>query len=186
MGHIFDPDVIHRVAKMGIGLPHREMCQVVMDELARLYPGHIETRQDWMFNMVAGATGVMTILHASLSEYVIIFGSPIGTEGFSGRYAVEIYDAVMAGEMWTYTDDAIAERVITKPGDMAHLARERVKGYRIEHQTWMLEYGRGLIPTALPLGVGDAIFSAMDFYTVWKTLSSYGRLTLKSLARGKI
>src|SRR5262249_44526535 len=127
MGFIFDPDVLHGIAKKGVGLPHDEMVRVVANELAQAYPGHIETRTEWIFNMAAGAVGVMTVLHASLSEYVIIFGSPVGTDGFSGRYKIEIFDYMLAGDMWTYTDDKIGERVITRPGEMAHLRTERVK-----------------------------------------------------------
>lgn len=186
MGYIFDPETIHRIGKKAVGLPHAAMCQLVIDELAREYPGHVETKQDWIFNITAGATGVMTVIHASLSEYVIIFGSPVGTEGFSGRYAVEIWDAVLSGEMWTYTDDDVGRKVVSKPGDLALLKRERVKGFRIADETWLLEYGRGIIPSALPLALGDSIFSSMDYYTVVKTLWVYGRLTLRELLKGKI
>lgn len=186
MGHIFSPEKIHEIGRRATGLPFPEMVRRIIDDLDAAYPGHIEAKEDWLFSIVAGATGVMTVLHASLSEYVIIFGSAVGTEGFSGRYAVEIFDCVTAGEMWTYTDDNVGERVITRPGELAHLARDRVKGFRIHENTWMLEYGRGIIPTALPIAVGDSVFSAMDFYTVAKTFWNYGKLTLRELRQGKI
>ncbi len=186
MGYIFDPQVLHEIAKKGVGLPHKEMVRVVSDELAKAYPGHIETREDWIFNMAAGAIGVMTVLHASLSEYVIIFGSPVGTDGFSGRYRIEIFDFMMAGDMWTYTDDNIGTRVITRPGEMAHLATERVKGFKLPEGAWMLEYGRGPVPTALPLALADALLSAMDLYTVGKTLWVYGKMVTRELMQGKI
>jgi C-8 sterol isomerase len=186
MGFIFEPEVLHGIAKKGVGLPHGEMVQVVADELAKAYPGHIETRQKWIFNMAAGAVGVMTILHASLSEYVIIFGSAVGTGGFSGRYRVEIFDYMLAGDMWTFTDDKIGERVVTRPGEMAHLETDRVKAYKLPEGGWMLEYGRGPIPTALPVGLADALFSAMDWHTVRQTLWTYGKLTVRELMKGKI
>src|SRR5262245_38138715 len=104
--HVFDPDELYRIAQLGVGRPHAEMCQAVIDGLTRAYPDWIKP-QDWIFNCAGGAVGVMKLLHASLSEYLLIFGSAIGTEGFSGRYRVGIHDFVMSGEMWTYTDDDI-------------------------------------------------------------------------------
>lgn len=183
---MFDPERLHEISKLGVGLPFDEMSAAVIDGLDRAYPGYIETRQDWMFNLAAGATGMMTVLHGSLSEYVILFGSPIGTEAFSGRYRLDIWDWVIAGEMWTYTEETYATKTITRPGEGAMLRKGQAKGYRISDGTWMLEYGRGLVPTALPIGLGDAIISAQDVVTVWKTVRNYGRATVSSLLKGKL
>jgi hypothetical protein len=186
MAYAFDPEKIGEIGKRAVGLPHGEMCRQVIDDLAAEYPGLIETGIDWIYNITAGATGIMTILHASLTEYVIIFGTPVGTEGFSGRYLVEIWDSVLSGEMWTYTEDTLARKTVHAPGELAVLRRDQVKGFRLSDECWLLEYGRGAIPTALPLALGDSIFSAMDFYTVGKTLWAYGRLVTRSLLRGKV
>ena len=192
MSYLFDVQTLHDIAKHRAGLPHEEMPSLVIEDLARAYPGHIEIRQNWVFSLAAGAVGIMTLLHGSLSEYVLLFGSPVGTEGFSGRYRLDIYDFLLSGEMWTYTESDFTERrvyrqrLVTLPGEMAHLRRRQVKGFRIKEDTWMLEYGRGLVPTALPVALGDAVFSAMDCRTVWKTFWLYGRLAVKVLLRGKI
>lgn len=186
MAYLFSPEKIHAIGRLGAGLPHEEMCRAVIDALDAEYPGHIQTKQDWVFNLAAGATGMMTILHASLTEYLIIFGTPIGTEAFSGRYLLDIYDVVMAGEMWTYTEDRWAERVVTRPGEMAYLRRGGAKGYRLPEGGWMLEYGRGLVPTALPVGLMDSIMSGIDPVTVLRTLRGYGAGVVRELLKGKI
>jgi C-8 sterol isomerase len=186
MAYLFCPQTLHEIAKHRAGLPQEQMAELVIGDLVKTYPGHIETRQNWLFSMAAGAVGVMTILHGSLSEYVLLFGTPVGTEGFSGRYHLDIYDFLLAGEMWTYTEESFRERVITRPGEMAHLRRRQVKGFRVREDTWMLEYGRGCVPTALPVALGDAVFSAMDIRTIFKTLWGYGRLVVRELVRGKI
>ena len=183
---VFDPEKLHAVARRAVGLPFHQMVQQVIDDLAREYPKHIETKQEWIFSCAGGAVGVMTVLHASLSEYVAIFGSAVGTEGFSGRYRIGIHDFVLAGEMWTYTGDNIGERVITRPGERAYLRTDQVKGFKLPEGGWMLEYGQGPIPTALPFALGDALFSAMDLETLWKTVWIYGRLVVKELVQGKI
>ncbi|MSP60852.1 MAG: isomerase [Myxococcales bacterium] len=185
MGYIFDPEHLQQIGQTGVGLPHEEMCRVVIEGLAAAYPGHIETKQDWIFNLAAGATGIMTVLHGSLSEYIIIFGSAVGTEAFSGRYHVDIYDTMLAGEMWTYTEENFREKTTHLPGEMALLKRGTAKGFKTREGSWMLEYGRGLVPTALPIGLGDAVL-AMDGVTVWKTLRNYGRLVTRELLQGKI
>lgn len=185
MGHIFDPDHLHAVARRSVGLKFTDMTAQVTADLAAAYPGAITADEDWIFNMAAGAVGSLKLLHASLTEYVILFGTPIGTQGFSGRYRIEIHDFMIEGEMWTYTDDNVGERIITHPGGRVVLPASRTKGYRLPGAAWMLEYGRGPIPTALPLGIADAVLSCCDLETAWKTLAAYSRLTLGQLRQGK-
>jgi hypothetical protein len=186
LGYIFDPDQLHEIAKRGVGLAHEEMCGAVSGELARAYPGHIEQDPEWSFNLASGAVGMMAVLHASLSEYILIFGSSIGTGSFSGRYRMDIYDIVMTGEMWTYRESSFRRREEFKPGDMARLERGDAKAYSITPDTWMLEYGRGIVPASLAVGLGDAVFSSFDGTTIWKTLRAYGRLVTRELLQGKI
>ena len=186
MSYLFDPDHLHEMARKHAKSTGSADFEALIADLAEAYPGHIETRQDWLFSLAAGATGIMNVLHGSLSEYLLLFGTPVGTEGYSGRYRIDIHDFVLSGEMWTYTEARFRERTITRPGERAFLPRRQVKGFRVREDTWMLEYGRGPIPTALPVSLGDAVFSALDWRTVCKTFWVYGRLVFRELIRGKI
>jgi C-8 sterol isomerase len=181
-----DPEKLAAIAKGAVGLPREALFQKVIDDCATAWPDLIERRQDWMFNLCAGAVGMMTILHASLSEYLILFGTSVGTEAFSGRYRIDIWDWVLEGEMWTYTEQAFRNRLVTTPGEGAFLPRGHAKGYRLREDSWLLEYARGPVPTALPMGLGDAVFSGQDPRTIFKTLTGYGRQVVGQLARGKI
>jgi hypothetical protein len=186
MAYIFDPTLLHQTASRAVGLSHEEMVRAVSDDLARAHPEHIERREEWILSLAGGATGIMTVLHASLSEYLLIFGTPVGTEGFSGRYRIDIHDFVLSGEMWTYTENGrFPVRTIFRPGDAALLPRRQTKGFRLAEETWLLEYGRGPILTCLPMALTDAIVS-LDGSTIWKTLRVSTRLMLKELRQGKI
>lgn len=39
--------------------------------------------------------------------------------------------------------------------------------------TWMVEYGRGFIPSTLPFAVADTVFSTQDFLTLFYTVRAY-------------
>ena len=56
-------------------------------ELRRKYPGHILPDEDlqWVFVNAGGWMGSMCLLHASLTEYVLLFGTAVDTGGHSGR-----------------------------------------------------------------------------------------------------
>lgn len=186
MGYLFEPEVLHEVARVGLDretVP--EKLAAVTEELARRYPGRICTQPDWILNTANGAMGELTLLYGSVTEYVILFGTPIGTEGHSGRYHADVYDYMIDGEMWTYYEGDL-ERTISRPGDGALLARGRAKGYCVKEQAWMLEYARGWIPTMLGPGLADNFFSNLDFRSVQKLLVNFGALTVKELLRGKI
>lgn len=185
MGYIFEPDDLHVIASKAVGLPFDDMVHTVIDELDKAYPGQIETTPEWLFTMAAGFKGSMTVLHASMSEYLIIFGSPIVTSGFSGRWLIEIHDSMLAGEMWSFTEDNPGERVVSGPGDRVFLEKGQGKCVAIPNEAWMLEYARGPIASALPLGLADSVLSCGDFASVIKTIKVYNRLTLRALKNRK-
>ena len=186
MAYLFDPEVLQACAERGVDLPLESAFDAITEGLAEHYPGHIDTGpRNWIFNNAGGAMGQLTLLHCSLREYIILFGSPIGTEGHSGRYRTEVYDWVFDGEMWCYLEGE-TERTHYGPGTKAYLGSDQVKGYRIPDRAWMLEYSRGFIPGMLPFGLADTMMSTLDFKTFSRTVFGYGKLTVKSLMRGKI
>ena len=184
MTKLFDPEKLHSIAKEVVGLPNDKMFTELIAKLDAAYPGRINTKVRWIFNNAGGAMGQMTILYGSITEYLIIFGTPIGTEGHSGRYSSEVYDFMIEGEMWTYYQGDTV-RTVYKPGDAAHLASDKVKGYCVKDHAWMLEYGRGFIPTMMPFGLADSIFSTLDYKNFFYTIWDYGRLCVRELLRGK-
>ena len=182
----FDPEVLHDIAIEASKRPKSEMFDYVSSELKKKYPKYITTEKNWMFNNAGGAMGQMTLLHGSITEYIIIFGSAIGTEGHSGRYNTEVYDFMMHGDMWCYLEGEI-ERTDYKPGDGAYLGKGDVKGYKLPEGAWMLEYARGPIFTMLPFGLADTMLSTLDIRTFFRTIWVYGKLTVKNLfLRGKV
>ncbi len=186
MAYVFDPTILHDCARKGVGLPVEAGCDAVTAALLAAYPRHVADRpRDWIFNNAGGAMGQLTLLHASITEYLILFGTPVGTEGHSGRYRTEVWDYVFDGEMWVYHEGE-THRTVFEPGSAAYLGSDKVKGYRVPDHAWMLEYARGPIATMLPFGLADAALSTLDHKAIRRTLWGYTTLVLGSLAKGKI
>jgi C-8 sterol isomerase len=185
MAHLFEPEELEAIVRRSMGLPWERMVDQIIQDLAAAYPGHIHTRQEWIMNLVGGAAGMMHILHGSLSEYLLLFGSAIGTGGFSGRYHLDIWDTMLCGEMRTFTEAAPSQAVTHRPGETAHLPRRTAKVYQTTPGAWMLEYGRGAIITALPIGISGAVTS-LEPRTIVRTLRCYGQRVVGSLLKGKL
>jgi hypothetical protein len=185
--YLFDTATLHGIARdcARPELSREARFDLLVSSLAERYPGRIEIRRRWVLNSANGALGTMTLLYASLSEYLLIFGSPIGTEGHSGRYFATVHDFMIEGEMWVYMEGS-TERTVFRPGDHAVLPARGSKGYLIRENGWMLEYARGAIPAMLPAGIWDNLFSNLDMRSLYVTFWDYGRLTVRELLRGKI
>ncbi len=190
MGYIFDPDELNEIVLSAVrkkSLDLESKFDFITKELKDRYPDHIDDGpRDWIFNNAGGAMGQLHLLHASLSEYVIFFGTPIGTEGHSGRYGASVYDFMIRGELVLYKEGN-TERESYVPGKPYMVLHDGdVKGYRIPEDGWMLEYARGPIPAMLPFGLADTVFSTLDLRTFGRTFKRYGELVVKELRQGKI
>jgi hypothetical protein len=106
MTYKFDPDVLHKVARQVVGLPIEggELIARAIRLLADEYPDLIDpTPGRWVAKKAGGILGKVRFVYFSPREYIVIFGSPTGTQGFSGRYKhVEIHKFVMAGQIDSY------------------------------------------------------------------------------------
>ena len=149
------------------------------------HPGAIEQKREWAFSNAGGAMGMFTILHASLSEYIIVFGTPIGTEGHSGRFWAEDYFFILEGEQWAYSEGQF-ERTVYSPGDLHVLPRGAAQGYRMPDRCFALEYARGAIPLMLPFGLADVLSSTLDIPCVLQTMRMYGTSVTRNLRHRKI
>lgn len=87
--------------------------------------------------------GAVYIIHASITEYLMIFGTPLGTEGHTGLHAVDDYFHILKGEQWAFAPGAL-EMERYQPGDVHFLPRSTVKQYKMHEGCWAMEYARGL------------------------------------------
>lgn len=184
--YIFDPDVLHGVVKetLALNLNTTETITRIKHDLARHYPGHIATDEGWIFNVAGGAMGHMTLLHCSITEYIMIFGTAIGSEGYSGRFSSDDFFMIIDGEQHSYEAGEIHPRIY-KPGDVNIMRSGVATGYKFPEKGYALEYARGWIPLMLPFGFADALFSTLDYVTVYQTVAVYARLVIREMMLGK-
>jgi C-8 sterol isomerase len=173
--YLFDPDVIHECALKGIGRRKPEMFDVIARAIEKRYPGHIDHSQPWIYSIAGGAMIEMKLYFASLFEYVMIWGTPIGSEGHSGRHRVAFWDTVIDGETWYFSEGQFEKRIY-KPGDRILVGKGQACGMNFTDGVWAVEYARGPLPLSMPFGLADEIFSCLDFSTALQTLSMYTSL----------
>ncbi|KAI2641652.1 ERG2 and sigma1 receptor-like protein [Hypomontagnella submonticulosa] len=190
--YVFGIDELHEVAKRGIahgGNDTAKIVEFIVDELKVSHPKYVNPRwnvpEEWMFNNAGGAMGGMYLIHASITEYLIIFGTAVGTEGHSGRHTADDYFTILTGEQWAYVPGEF-QREVYPPGAMHHMRRGTVKQYKMPQDCFALEYARGWIPPMLFFGFADGFTSTLDIPTMYRTVVVTGREMIGNLLIGKI
>ncbi|OAN37931.1 isomerase [Mycolicibacterium iranicum] len=181
MKYRIDPDVLHGVAKQVVGLPVDDLLiPQTVELLAAQYPNLISAAPGrWVGSKAGGVLGKVQFLYFSPREYVVIFGSPTGTQGFSGRYKhVDIYKFLLAGQIDSYdleSDDTEALPPL-RPGERTCLERGHARGLTIHPGSWHLEYGRGAVATTLPFAMVDTLLVSLEFESVRRSTVEFAKL----------
>lgn len=191
--YIFDPLTLNQIVNSVI-VKHEEtstdydikaVLHEIRDSLASHYGDNLINKyveEDWVFNNAGGAMGQMLILHASVTEYVIFFGSAVGTEGHSGVHFADDYFTIIHGEQKAAQENVLVPEIY-KPGDTHHLKKGHSKQYAMTSGSFALELAQGWIPCMLPFGFLDTLSSTLDWYTLAKTVYLTAKDMIKNLVQ---
>ncbi|KAF9526708.1 ERG2/sigma1 receptor-like protein [Crepidotus variabilis] len=190
--YVFDPVFLNQLANTAIAASPNNtagMISHILTNLTQTYPTsvvRINTDSDeWVFNNAGGAMGAMYVIHASITEYLIIFGTPLGTEGHTGIHTADDYFNILVGEQWAFKPGQLEMEKYT-PGMVHLMPRGVAKQYKMHEGCWAMEYARGWIPLMLPFGFADTLTSTLDVPTLYNTVRISGREMLGNLMIGKI
>jgi len=122
------------------------MIDHIVSNLTATYPSTVvalnQDKHEWMFNNAGGAMGAMYLIHASITEYLIIFGTPLGTEGHTGLLSADDYFHILVGEQWAFEPGAL-EMERYPAGSLHLMPRGVTKQYKMHKGCFALEYARG-------------------------------------------
>jgi hypothetical protein len=188
MHYKIDPDVLHKVAKQVVGLPLEggELISRATELLSAEYPDLIDpTPGRWVGSKAGDILGKVRFLYFTPREYIVIFGTPTGTQGFSGRYKhVQIHKFLIAGQIDSYdleSDELVP--MTLRPGEHTCLEKGHARGLTIHPGSWHIEYGRGAVVTTLPFAMVDTLFVSLELESVRRSTVEFAKLVTRRFRR---
>src|SRR3954465_1798027 len=188
MQYKIDPKVLASIAEdvVGQSLADGELLSRTTRLLAQAYPDLIDSTPGlWVGSKAGGILGKVRFLYFSPREYVVLFGTPTGTQGFSGRYKhVEIHKFLMAGQIDSYDLESDDMQPMTlRPGEHTCLEKGHARGLTIHPGSWHIEYGRGAVVTTLPFAMVDTLLVSLELESVRRSTVEFAKLVRRRLRR---
>lgn len=150
---LFDDELLHQITNNAVqaNMSLEETFANITAELKFHYGPHITTSEEWQFNCAGGFKSAMKILHISITEYIMFWGSSVSATGMSGRHFGEFHDFIISGEFTQWKEGTVETKTY---GPMGRVHHGRYKGsvVSLKPGTWMLEHFVGFLPTSLPFG----------------------------------
>mmetsp|Transcript_49619 Transcript_49619/g.124428 ORF Transcript_49619/g.124428 Transcript_49619/m.124428 type:complete len:290 (-) Transcript_49619:445-1314(-) len=147
----------------------------------------------WHLNHNAAVLGQMRMLYADGNEYILIFGNPTPSAGYSGKYPYDCYDFQIEGEQLNWLVGNLTNRVFTPnwkqhENPNAHfsmvLKAGTQKGYAQKGGGWMIEYGYGnLIPPFYDGVIMPTVFITNDWTSLWVSVRYFAEGVIMSFVR---
>ena len=201
--YIFDPEQLHGLVRRAliangqldehgreIRSTHvnntRGVIDYIVADLRRTIGSrYITAKEEWLFSNAGGTMGAVYLIHVSITEYVLVFGTPLGTEGHTGVHWADDYFHILHGEQWAFRAGAL-DKEVYRVGSVHHLPKGVAKQFKMHRECWGLEYARGWIPSMMPFGLADIFTSTLDLSTFYHSVRIAGREMLGNLLQGKL
>jgi len=162
---IFSLKVLEAIARGVAGRAQDRGAKAMLDEVnSRVHDAYPELivpagEGEWIFNSVGGSLAEIKVLFCSPTEYMALWGSPLATEGFSGRYAkMDVWDIMLSGTMRSYAPggEHRFDTYVNSGPEGTHqtswLKREVGKHFQMDPGSYMIDYGRGNLLGSLKTG----------------------------------
>ncbi|ESO05163.1 hypothetical protein HELRODRAFT_77677 [Helobdella robusta] len=168
--YIFSEEAIIKIGKkyQEPTVDMKKVIESIHKDFKAMYPDHILPKDDvqFVFFNAGGWLGAIYMMHASLTEFVLVYGTTMDTSGHSGRYWVNRTDIILSGEMLEWKEGEVKSKV-HKPGSVVKYAWGEASAVTYKANMWKLSYGRGFIPSALPYVTSSYIFGNHDYLSLY-------------------
>ncbi|RMY94043.1 hypothetical protein D0861_01558 [Hortaea werneckii] len=182
--YIFDPKQLHDLSLKAID-QHGNDTRAIVDSIVGDLSADPKLANHQVSVVSLMGWHCFTNRVSGITEYLIIFGTAIGTEGHTGRHTADDYFNILHGVQYAYAPGSFEPEVYPQ-GSVHHLKRGEVKQYSMREACFALEYARGWIPPMLGFGYADTFSSTLDFPTLWATTRVTGSQMIGNLLKGKV
>lgn len=149
----------------------------IANELAKIYPNHINLDAPTILYSGGRATGLLRVLYCSVDEYVALYWSDWGLLSTdSGSYRAHVYDYITEGHNvnWNarYLDYKAKDYEVTEPGEYTFLGKGDRKIWSFEGPCGMVDHGIGDIPSMVKFATVSNLTTTLNFHAIGSLLST--------------
>ena len=102
---------------------------------------------------------------------------------YTGRYWANISDTVIEGKFIQWKEGT-TDLTVYKVGETVYHCVGEATAMEWPANLWLVEYGRGFVPSTLGFALSDNVFGTQDFYLLYKTFRVYTIALIQEILQG--